>query len=119
VAPTEIRNHMETSDYIDRTLGSESPGQSKQLCSNDEKKGWLPIPTTPTSCRQFQDFITTIIDGVEYRVTLDHEEIDIQFSKLTGLLISTARELFEATGKKTFEVISLSGEVTGMRFEVW
>jgi hypothetical protein len=110
---------METSDYIDGTLESESPGQSKELCSSDERKGWLPIPTTPTSCRQFQEFITTIIDGVEYRVTLDHEEIDIQFSNLTGLLISMARELFEATGKKTFEVISLSGEVSGMRFEVW
>jgi len=38
---------------------------------------------------------------------------------LAGLLILTARELFEATGKKAFEIISLSEEVSGMRFEVW
>ncbi len=77
------------------------------------------MPTTPTACREFQEFITTIIDGVEYRVTLDDEEIDTQFSNLVGLLISTARELFEATGKKAFEITSLSEEVGGMRFEAW
>jgi hypothetical protein len=98
---------METNDHVDGTLESRYSGQTKEPCSNDKRKGWLPMPTTPTSCREFQGFVSTIIDGVKYRVTLDDE------------LISTARELFEASGKKTFEIISLSGEVGGVRFEVW
>lgn len=39
------------------------------------------------------------------------------FTKLVGLLASTARELVEATRGTAFELVSLNGKVEGVRFE--
>ncbi len=43
--------------------------------------------------------------------------MDVEFAKLVCLLVSTARELFEATGGTAFEVVLLNGEIRRVRFE--
>ena len=71
-------------------------------------------------CREFQESVKTSIDGVEYRATLRvmvEREVDVEFAKLVGLLVGTARELFEATGGTAFEVVSLNGDIERVRFE--
>ncbi|KAH6675992.1 hypothetical protein B0J14DRAFT_376251 [Halenospora varia] len=72
-------------------------------------------------CREFQESSSISIGGVEYRTTLklivEREMVDVEFAKLVGLLVSTARELFKATGRIAFEVVSLNGEIRGVRFE--
>jgi hypothetical protein len=77
---------------------------------------------TCSSCQEFHEVVMTSIGGIKYRVTLDlaiDKEMSVEFPKLGGLVLSTARELFHATGKKAFELISLSGEVDSVKFEIW
>lgn len=72
-------------------------------------------------CREFQETSLTSMGGAEYgarlKLVVEREIVDVEFAKLIGLLVSTARELFEATGRTAFETLSLNGELKGVRFE--
>jgi hypothetical protein len=77
---------------------------------------------TCSSYKEFHEVVMTSISGVKYRVILDlaiDKEINVEFPKLGGLVLSTARELFQVTGKKVFELILLSREVDSVKFEIW
>jgi hypothetical protein len=73
-------------------------------------------------CREFQETAMILIEGVEYRATLDliiEREMTIKFQKLVGLLVGAAEELFGVMGETAFEMISLRGEAYGVEFEAW
>lgn len=73
-------------------------------------------------CREFQENASILINGIEYRATIKliiEKELNLEFIKLVGLLVSTAKELFEASGRRAFEMLLLNGEIKGVRFEAW
>jgi hypothetical protein len=71
-------------------------------------------------CQEFQESAKAMISRVKYRAILKlivKREINMEFALLVGLLVTTVRELFKATNRTAFKIVSLNREINKVRFK--
>jgi hypothetical protein len=69
---------------------------------------------------QYQETVTTLIGDVEFRDLLTERRMGkAEFAGLMGLVVGTARRLFEVAKSTGFESAILRGVYNGVAFKVW